>query len=82
MVTGDGDGTVNLRSLKSCEYWGSKEAKNGHPVYSVELEGADHLAILGDTRVLDYIAKLLVGVGYDRERDVDPTMSPLDGTID
>lgn len=46
-------------------------AQNNKPVYTVELEGADHLAILGDSRVLDYIAKLLVGIGYNEDYDAN-----------
>lgn len=76
LVTGDGDSTVNLRSLRSCENWGLPEAKNGKPVHTLELEGADHLGILSDTRVLDYIAKLLVGIGYDRDYDADGDVMP------
>lgn len=72
LVTGDGDGTVNLRSLESCKLWTDMKAQNNKPVHTVELEGADHLGILSDSRVLDYIAKLMVGIGYDRDYDADP----------
>lgn len=38
-------------------------------VYTVELEGADHMGMLTDTRVLDYVSKLMLGMSYHRDYD-------------
>ncbi|KAH9636976.1 hypothetical protein HF086_008237 [Spodoptera exigua] len=55
LAMGDGDGTVNLRSLNACEHWRKKRFRNGNSVKSLALPGAEHLKILHDKRVLDYI---------------------------
>lgn len=67
LVTGDGDGTVNARSLESCVHWNGTKAQRGKDVFHVELPGADHMGVLSDSRVLDYISKLLVGIRYRRD---------------
>lgn len=60
LVTGDGDGTVNARSLKSCEQWSGTKAQREKTIHSVELPGADHMGILSDKRVLKYVLDVLV----------------------
>lgn len=57
LVMGDGDGTVNKRSLEACRYWSSQQKQ---PVYLREFPGADHMAILADLSVLDTIVKVLL----------------------
>ncbi|XP_046961873.1 phospholipase A2 group XV-like [Vanessa cardui] len=57
LARGDGDGTVNLRSLSACERW--RAAPRAHPLKSLALRGAEHLRILHDPRVLDYLAAVL-----------------------
>lgn len=67
-VTGDGDGTVNARSLRSCEKWAGTKAQNGKRIHSMEMPRADHMGILSDKRVVEYVLKVLVGdVKYDPE---------------
>lgn len=60
LVTGDGDGTVNARSLKSCEQWSGTKAQAEKTIHSIELPGADHMGILSDKRVLEYVLTILV----------------------
>lgn len=68
LITGDGDGTVNIRSLKSCEQWAGTKAQNAKKINSVEYAGADHLGILADKRVIKYILELLTDDStYDAE---------------
>ncbi|KAF9808837.1 hypothetical protein SFRURICE_010931 [Spodoptera frugiperda] len=55
LAMGDGDGTVNLRSLNACEHWRKRRFRNGNTVKSLALPDAEHLKILHDKRVLDYI---------------------------
>lgn len=64
MVTGDGDGTVNARSLKSCEKWAGTKAQNKREIHSIELPMADHMGVLSDKRVIEYVLKVLVGDSY------------------
>uniref|UniRef100_A0A1E1WVS1 Putative phospholipase A2 n=1 Tax=Tityus obscurus TaxID=1221240 RepID=A0A1E1WVS1_TITOB len=54
---GDGDGTVNLRSLRGCLIW-KKEQKA--QVYHQEFENVDHMGILSNPQALSYIAKVLM----------------------
>ncbi|KPJ04760.1 Group XV phospholipase A2 [Papilio xuthus] len=61
LAGGDGDGTVNLRSLEACARWGKAAgARNARrPVKLVPLSGAEHLRILHDPRALQYILTVL-----------------------
>ncbi|KAI8428336.1 hypothetical protein MSG28_002528 [Choristoneura fumiferana] len=60
---GDGDGTVNLRSLTACEHWAKRRGRStlngGKPVKSLPLANAEHLKILHDQRVIDYITTVM-----------------------
>ncbi|KAH0815980.1 hypothetical protein GEV33_006809 [Tenebrio molitor] len=56
LVNGDGDGTVNRRSLEGCLHWESLQKQK---VYSKELPLVDHMQILKDTSVLNYISNLI-----------------------
>lgn len=60
LVTGDGDGTVNARSLKSCELWSGTKAQREKTIHSIELPNVDHMGILSDKRVIEYVLNLLV----------------------
>lgn len=67
LVTGDGDGTVNIRSLKSCESWAGKQG--GKTVHSIEVPNADHMGILSDKRVIQYVLTLLTDDShYDKHK--------------
>lgn len=70
---GDGDGTVNARSLGACKLWDGTKAQAKKDIRVLELAGADHLGILSDSRGMDYIGKLLSGIAFDRAVD-QPTM--------
>lgn len=59
LVGGDGDGTVNLRSLRACERWGKGSLNGGAPLKALPLQSAEHLKILHDPRVLDYVRTLM-----------------------
>lgn len=68
LVTGDGDGTVNAKSLKSCEMWTGTKAQREKTIHSIELPGVDHMGILSDKRVVEYVLELLVN---NRTYDVE-----------
>ena len=46
-INGPGDGTVNEKSLKACKNWPNTTI--------MEFDQAEHLHILTDVRVIDYI---------------------------
>ncbi|XP_055848995.1 phospholipase A2 group XV-like [Episyrphus balteatus] len=56
LVKGDGDGTVNSRSLKACMYWKDYQRPS---ITMYDVPKADHMSILADPRVIEYIRKLL-----------------------
>lgn len=56
---GDGDGTVNIRSLEGCKEYIGKQVP---PISVKEYPGAEHLNIIGDKRVVDDITKILDGL--------------------
>ncbi|KAA3672643.1 lysophospholipase III, partial [Paragonimus westermani] len=53
-VTGDGDGTVNLRSLEVCRRWSK--------VNQVPLPGAQHRLILQDKRLIQLVKRVATSV--------------------
>jgi len=58
VISDDGDGTVNLRSLHGCLRWCGKQSE---PVHHKEFKGAyaEHLQMLKNGDVVAYIAKVL-----------------------
>lgn len=55
---GDGDGTVNLRSLEGCNKW--TPAKNGGKrIYHQEFQGLDHMETLRNDKVAQYVHDLM-----------------------
>ncbi|KAG8041536.1 hypothetical protein G9C98_002829 [Cotesia typhae] len=56
LILGDGDGTVNLRSLEGCLYWKTKQKQR---IYHQTFAGVDHMEILRNQHVLDYIKTTL-----------------------
>lgn len=57
LIYGDGDGTVNARSLKGCTYWRGLQKQ---AITTLELPKAEHFAILSDPRIVSYILDVLV----------------------
>ncbi|GFG39947.1 hypothetical protein Cfor_09004 [Coptotermes formosanus] len=53
---GDGDGTVNIHSLEGCLSWQGKQEKK---VYHQTFSSLDHMGILRDKRVRDYLVSLI-----------------------
>ena len=57
VVYGDGDGTVNLRSLQSCLQWKGKQSQE---IYYQNFTKSDHILIMSDPRVIQYIKQQAV----------------------
>ncbi|XP_014259587.1 group XV phospholipase A2 [Cimex lectularius] len=53
---GDGDGTVNKRSLESCTYWAGRQKQK---VFHRKFLSVDHMQILREGQVLEYILGLV-----------------------
>lgn len=62
MVLGDGDGTVNRRSLIGCRYWKNTAAQGGHKIYEHEFNGIEHYNMLSKPGPINYIVERLTGV--------------------
>lgn len=57
IIEGDGDGTVNKRSLMGCRYW--KNATN-RLIHVREFPGIDHMQILDHSEIIDYVLNAVV----------------------
>ena len=53
-VLGDGDGTVNKRSLEACTLWKQKQK-----VYHQTFPNMDHMDVLEDDRIINYITSYI-----------------------
>lgn len=53
----DGDGTVNLRSLKGCTRWIGKQDQ---PVHYFSLNQVDHMSVMTDPRILSYLKDVAI----------------------
>lgn len=62
MINGDGDGTVNRRSLKACEHWKNVPAQGNHGIYEQEFPGIEHYNMLSDAGPINYILDKLTGI--------------------
>ena len=58
IVHDDGDGTVNVRSLRACLNWQTQQKQ---PVFHKEFPSVDHMSLLKDAGVIQYLKQVLVG---------------------
>lgn len=56
LITGDGDGTVNIRSLNGCARWRNEQKQK---VVTLEIPQAEHMRILNNDQVIQYILDVL-----------------------
>ncbi|XP_052865995.1 phospholipase A2 group XV-like [Anopheles cruzii] len=54
---GDGDGTVNVRSLEAAKQWANQQRQ---PIHLKAFPGADHMSILADQAVIDAVIEVLL----------------------
>ncbi|XP_053213978.1 phospholipase A2 group XV-like [Panonychus citri] len=57
VTTGDGDGTVNLESLKGCLRMKGKQSKD---VNYATFNGVDHMSIMSDSKVINYLKSISI----------------------
>lgn len=58
-VYGDGDGTVNKRSLEGCLRWRGQQS---YPIHHMKLKGLDHLGMLKAQELIDKIGDLIESI--------------------
>lgn len=76
ILTGDGDGTVNLRSLTGCTRWAGQQRQ---PVHHKALPGIDHMAILRDEGAAATVATLIDNINkqlFEEEKYFDMQIYP------
>lgn len=56
LVYGNGDGTVNLRSLEGCLHWKGIQKQK---IFHQTLKNVDHMDILRNIQTLNYISNLI-----------------------
>ncbi|KAH0953681.1 hypothetical protein HN011_005543 [Eciton burchellii] len=56
LIYGDGDGTVNIKSLDACIHWQESQKQK---IYSQSFSGVDHTNILRNRDILTYIKTVL-----------------------
>lgn len=61
MFKGNGDGTVNKRSLIGCGSWKNTAEQANHQIYQQEYSGVNHYGMLSDSEPINYILKILTG---------------------
>ena len=65
---GDGDGTVNIRSLLGCTGWEGKQKQKFHHHVFPKL---DHLQILRDDQVAEFVKSIVQGLNSDEQETED-----------
>lgn len=60
-MKGNGDGTVNKRSLIACGSWENAAAQANHKIYQHEYSGVDHYGMLSHSGPINYILNILTG---------------------
>jgi lysophospholipase III len=56
LIYGDGDGTINKRSLEGCMHWMTHQNEN---ISTKAIAYADHSSILGNAEAVKYIVNVL-----------------------
>lgn len=59
LVKGEGDGTVNKRSLIGCGYWADTTAQGDHKIHQHAYPGVEHYNLLSDSGAINYILSQL-----------------------
>lgn len=72
LVKGNGDGTVNRRSLIGCGHWANTPAQGNHNIYQQEFPKVEHYNMLSDAGSINYILNKLTG-DNDYPRQGEPT---------
>ena len=56
VINGEGDGTVNLLSLKGCKHWNEE----GKPTVTLkDFHKVDHMGMIKSEKIFNYLKKIL-----------------------
>jgi len=67
MIKGDGDGTVNIRSLEGCLRWKDQQKQ---PVHHKVFEGVNHLDMLRQEEPAQVVADIISNLNKELSRKV------------
>ena len=56
LIKGDGDGTVNLKSLASCQAW---QTQQNEPVTLKTFKNVDHMGLLSNVEAVNYVQSVI-----------------------
>lgn len=77
-MKGNGDGTVNKRSLTGCGHFAEMTAQGNHKVYQQGYEGVEHYNMLSDPGPINYILSLLTGKqDYPRDYEISNSTTTM-----
>lgn len=75
---GDGDGTVNRRSLEACKRWIPQQRQ---PVFVREFPGTDHMQVIQNQTavkaIVDLIATINSGSNFPHLPDLEDLAEPI-----
>jgi len=74
-VYGDGDGTVNIRSLKGCLTWRKKQKQ---PVFYKQFEKLDHLGMLRERDLIEYLTNIITEINGTIKRKTEEKMRNIE----
>lgn len=57
LIKGNGDGSVNIRSLEGCTRWRGLQKQ---PISTLEVPNVEHFAILQHPKIVQYVLDVLV----------------------
>uniref|UniRef100_A0A8C9UAP6 Phosphatidylcholine-sterol acyltransferase n=1 Tax=Serinus canaria TaxID=9135 RepID=A0A8C9UAP6_SERCA len=78
IIYGDGDDSVNTRSLELCKRWRDQQKQK---VYVQELRGAHHFNMIFSNLTLSYINEILLGSKEEQEEPGQARSSPEAGKL-
>ena len=56
LIKGDGDGTVNLKSLASCQAWQTQQTE---AVTLKTFQNVDHMGLLSNVQAVNYVQSIV-----------------------
>ncbi|XP_031619100.1 group XV phospholipase A2-like isoform X2 [Contarinia nasturtii] len=76
IILGNGDGTVNRRSLIGCGHWENSDSQGEHKIYQHAYPNVEHYNLLSDAGPINYILSKLTG-DHDYPRSTERPSSNM-----
>lgn len=64
---GDGDGTVNIRSLEYCRYWKNRQKKT---VTYKKFNNVEHMQTVSNLEIVKHVTEIITGIKFERSKDL------------